>query len=166
MKGDPRIRRATDLELGIVNENFRRMWIDMGWEPQNLREDSAEVVTGFIERARAEGQFAAFVAEVDSEVVGSAACQVLSGLYPEIRLSASHLAGYIWGVYVAPAHRRRGIATGLTRATLDHLHAIGCTLVKLHASPFGEPVYRAMGFSDTNELALPTPSSSPTRGTS
>ena len=82
------------------------------------------------------------------------ACQILSGLYPEIRLGSSHLAGYIWGVYVRPDHRRLGLATKLTRAALDHLAGIGCAHVKLHASRDGERVYRAMGFRDTNELDL------------
>jgi GNAT superfamily N-acetyltransferase len=151
---DVAIRRAREAETGVVADHFRRMWLDIGWRPDALREDWADVVAAFVERARAEGDFAAFVAESDGEIVGTAACQVFSGLYPEIRLRASHLAGYVWGVYVRPSHRRLGLATRLTQAALDHLDAVGCTSVRLHASRDGAPVYRAMGFRETNELEL------------
>ena len=148
------IRRASDAELGVLAESFREMWADNGWEAESFREDWADVVAAFVERARAEGDFAAFVAEVDGEVIGTAACQVFAGLYPEIRLRSVHRAGYLWGVYVRPDQRQRGLATRLTQAALDYLEAIGCTRVNLHASQHGEPVYRKMGFRDTNELSL------------
>lgn len=152
--GDVTIRRAGDVDMGVLADNFRRMWLEIGWSPETLRGDWADVVAAFVERARSAGDFAAFVAEADAGVVGTAACQIFSGLYPEIRLPTSHLAGYVWGVYVRPDHRRRGLATRLTRAALDHLDALGCTVVRLHASRHGEPVYRAMGFRGTNELEL------------
>lgn len=154
MGNDGIIRRAGEDDTGVLADNFRRMWLDMGWRPESLREDGAPVVAAFVERARREGDFAAFLAEVDGEVVGSAACQLFAGLYPEIRRPGMHRAGYVWGVYVRPDHRRRGLATRLTRAALGHLEAIGCTRVTLHASREGAPVYRTLGFRDTNELAL------------
>lgn len=157
MRSEARIRRASGAETGLLAEHFRRMWLEIGWTPESFREDWAEVVARFVERARAEARFAGFVAETDTEVVGSAACQLFSGLYPEIRLAPSHRAGYVWGVYVRPDHRRRGLATRLTRAACDHLAALGCTVVRLHASRHGEPVYRSMGFRDTNELSLALP---------
>lgn len=156
MSGDAAIRRAREDDLGALAQNFRSMWLEIGWAPETLREDWADVVAAFVERARREDDFAAFVAEVDGAIVGTAACQVLSGLYPEIRRVSAHRAGYLWGVYVHPDHRRRRLATRLTQAALDHLDAVGCTTVRLHASQHGEPVYRAMGFGGTNELALKT----------
>lgn len=153
------IRTARAGDLGILAENFRSMWLEIGWGPDSLRDDWADVVREFVERARREGEFAAFVAESDGEVVGTAACQVFAGLYPEIRRLSAYRAGYVWGVYVRPDHRRLGLATRLTQAALDHLAAVGCTIVKLHASRAGEPAYRAMGFGDTNELVLELPRS-------
>jgi len=159
------IRRAEDRDLEVVAGNFRRMWLEIGWPPETLRHDWREVVSDFVERARMAGPFAAFLAEMDSEVVGTAACQIYAGLYPEIRTPAAHLAGYVWGVYVEPAHRRRGVAAKLTRAAIDHLQAVGCTRVRLHASLQGEPVYRRLGFRETNERDLevsdPAPASAP-----
>jgi ribosomal protein S18 acetylase RimI-like enzyme len=163
MPSDATIRMARDVDLAVLAANFRKMWLEIGWSPEALREDWVDVVGSFVEAARFASDFAAFVAEIDGEVVGSAACQILSGLYPEIRLGSSHRAGYIWGVYVHPDHRRLGLATELTRAALDHLGGIGCAHVKLHASRDGEHVYRAMGFRDTNELDLVLAGSGATR---
>jgi len=159
------IRKANEDELDIVADNFRRMWLEISWPPESLREDWRAVVSEFIAHARARGAFAAFLAEMDSEVLGTAACQIYTGLYPEIQRPAAHLAGYVWGVYVEPAHRRRGVAASLTRAAIDHLEAAGCTRVRLHASRQGEPVYRRLGFRGTNERDLelrgPAPTSAP-----
>lgn len=154
MTDDTCIRAAGESELPVLAEHFRRMWLDMGWRPESLRDDWRERVTAFVERARGDGGFAAFVAEAGGGVAGSAACQLACGLYPEIRRESSHRAGYVWGVYVRPEHRRRGLATGLTRAAVGHLESLGCTRVTLHASPDGDPVYRALGFTGTNELGL------------
>lgn len=151
---EPTIRRVTEADTGVLAESFREMWLEIGWSSEALRGDWREVVDVFVERARAQGDFAAFVGELGGEIVGTAACQVFSGLYPEIRRTDLHREGYIWGVYVRPDHRRLGLATRLTRAALEHLDALGCTRVRLHASAEGEPVYRAMGFGDTNELGL------------
>ena len=49
-------------------------------------------------------------------------------------------------VLVEPDYRRRGIATRLLRAALDHLRGAGVPVVKLDATPAGRPVYEALGF--------------------
>jgi ribosomal protein S18 acetylase RimI-like enzyme len=148
------VRAASEAELDVLAEHFREMWLEIGWHPETLRDDWYEVVATFIARARAENDFAGFVAETEGAVVGTAACQLGSALYPEIRRPSVHRAGYIWGVYVRPEYRRWGLARELTQAALGHLRQRGCTRVTLHASRAGDPVYRAMGFDGTNELGL------------
>lgn len=154
MAGEPTIRRAGEHDTGTLAEAFRLMWHESGFAEESFREDADARVAAFVERTREEGEFAAFLAEAEGAVVGTAACQTYAGLYPEIRRRAVHLTGYIWCVYVWPEHRRRGLATRLTRAALSHLEGIGCTRVRLHASRQGAPVYRALGFEPTNELGL------------
>jgi len=62
--------------------------------------------------------------------------------------------GYIWGVYVEPDWRRRGLARQLTETTLTYLRDLACTRVILNASPSGRPVYESMGFQPSNEMRL------------
>ena len=51
----------------------------------------------FIEQARRDLFYTAFVAEVDAHVVGSASCQLFAGLYPNILTADYRQYGYIWG---------------------------------------------------------------------
>ena len=154
MQSETTIRTASHRELDVLAESFREMWLAIGWRPESFRDDWKDVVSAFVAGARAENEFAWFLAEADGAIVGTAACELLSGLHPEIRHPSAHRAGYIWGVYVRPGYRRQGIATKLTEAAIDHLRSCGCTQVKLHASKAGARVYRSMGFGETNELAL------------
>jgi len=54
--------------------------------------------------------------------------------------------GWIGMMLVDSAHRRRGIATQLMQAGLDHLQAAGITNIKLDATPAGRPLYESLGF--------------------
>lgn len=49
-------------------------------------------------------------------------------------------------VLVDPTFRRKGIATALVRAALDHLESEGVAAVKLDATPEGAHVYESLGF--------------------
>jgi predicted N-acetyltransferase YhbS len=55
-------------------------------------------------------------------------------------------------VLVDPQFRRRGIATALTAAALDHLRRCGVATVKLDATPAGRPVYERLGFEPESLL--------------
>jgi ribosomal protein S18 acetylase RimI-like enzyme len=56
--------------------------------------------------------------------------------------------GYIYSMATNPEWRGRGIARGVVTALLDWFVAEGITAVDLHATAEGEPVYRALGFTD------------------
>lgn len=71
---------------------------------------------------------AVFAAEVDGALAG------LIGIYREASLKQSHKGG-IWGMYVDPAHRGRGIAAALLqRALAFAAERAGWWLVKLSAN--------------------------------
>jgi GNAT superfamily N-acetyltransferase len=60
----------------------------------------------------------------------------------------------IAGVYVQPAHRRRGIARELTEAAIAWARRRSCTLVRLSASQPAEALYRDLGFTAGREMVL------------
>jgi len=65
--------------------------------------------------------------------------------------------GYVMNVYVEPAWRRRGIASALMGAALDHARALGLGRVRLHATDDGRQTYARAGFlprEDGMELNL------------
>lgn len=69
-----------------------------------------------------------FVAEHAGELVG------LTGIVRGKRRKDAH-HGFIWGVYVQPAHRRRGVAQALVNAALQWAKGQGIAIVKLTVVP-------------------------------
>jgi uncharacterized protein (DUF952 family)/ribosomal protein S18 acetylase RimI-like enzyme len=150
-----RIRETRPEDDRLIARHFYRMWRDNDVAPERLRADWEARVVAFVAAARRDSAYRGFIAELEGiGIVGSTSCQLFTGLYPDVLEPAHRLYGYLWGVYVEPDHRRRGIARDLTQAALDYLRSIGCSQVRLHASPAGRPVYAELGFEATNEMRL------------
>lgn len=150
-----KIRAATPEEDVLIAEHFYQMWLDNDISPDAIVENWQETILEYIEMARRELGYQAFVATVADQIIGSAGCQKFAGLYPNIMRSSYRQDGYIWGVYVESAYRRQGIGAKLTAATLEHLRTLGCTQAVLNASPFGKPVYEQLGFIESNVMRMP-----------
>ncbi|MUG99804.1 GNAT family N-acetyltransferase [Scytonema sp. UIC 10036] len=148
------IKEATVSEDFLIAKHFYRMWLDLGVPEDAIAPDWLNITLEFVEQARQELSYKAFVAEIEGAVVGSTSCQLYSGLYPNIIKQQHRKYGYIWGVYVEPSYRRQGIAKQLTTQAVTHLKEIGCTRVLLNASPLGKPVYESLGFSSSNAMQL------------
>lgn len=148
------IREASLQEDSLIAEHFYQMWRDNDVPARSIQSDWLDITLQFIDRARRELCYKAFVAEVNGTVVGSASCQLFDGLYPQVLTEKYRKYGYIWGVYVDLPHRGRGIGKKLTLMAIDYLKSIPCTRVILHASPLGKPVYSSLGFSQSNQMQL------------
>jgi len=148
------IREASQAEDSLIAQHFYQLWRDNDVPADSIRSDWLATILQFIDRARQDLFYKAFVAEVGGAAIGSASCQLFAGLYPLALADNYRKYGYIWGVYVEPAYRKQGLAKRLTTEAIAHLQAIGCTRVILHASPSGKPVYSSLGFSATNEMGL------------
>ncbi|MBH8562813.1 GNAT family N-acetyltransferase [Nostoc sp. CENA67] len=148
------IREASSQEDSLIAQHSYQMWQDLGFSDEAINPEWLEITLEFIEQARQNLFYKAFVAEVDNIVVGSVGCQLFAGLYPNIFKAEYRKFGYIWGVYVEPFHRRQGIAKHLTKTAIAYLKEIGCTRVILNASPLGKPVYSSVGFSEGNAMEL------------
>ncbi|MBD2460609.1 GNAT family N-acetyltransferase [Oscillatoria sp. FACHB-1407] len=148
------IREASPGADALIAAHFYRLWQDNAIPGECIYPNWLDLTLKFIDRARRELSFKAFVAEVDGQIVGSASCQLFEGLYPQILTPQARQYGYIWGVYVEPPYRRQGIAQQLTKEAIAHLKSLGCTRAILHASPSGKSVYEHLGFSTSNEMRL------------
>lgn len=148
------VRNATPEDDVLLAKHFYQLWRDNDVADDAIRSDWQAVSCEFIDRARQELSFSAFIAEIDGIAVGSVSCQLFAGLYPLVLTDNYRKYGYIWNVYVESAQRGCGIGKDLTQRAIDYLKAIGCTRIFLHASPSGQPVYARIGFESTNEMRL------------
>ena len=85
------------------------------------------------------------VAEIDGALVGA----VIAG-WDGVR-------GWIYHLAVAPAHRRRGIATRLMRGAEAALRALGCSKINLQVRATNQGVvafYRALGYQIEERLSM------------
>lgn len=148
------IREAISQEDSIIAEHFYQLWLDIGVEKNSIKSNYRDIILKFIKQARQNLFHKSFVAEIDNVIVGSASCQIYTGLYPNVLTEEYRKYGYIWGVYVESSYRKKGIGKKLTNATAEYLKTIGCTKAILNASPAGKPIYESLGFSPSNGMQL------------
>ncbi|WP_008313135.1 GNAT family N-acetyltransferase [Leptolyngbya sp. PCC 6406] len=154
MPPSPIFRVAAPQDDPVIAQHFYRMWRDLGMADGMIQPHWQAICLDFIDHARGHLQYQAFVAEVAGAIIGSAGGQRFDGLYPWIIAYSDRQYGYLWGVYVEPDYRHRGIATRLTQLVVEHLQGIGCTKVVLNAAPKARPLYQRLGFGDSNLMEL------------
>lgn len=142
------IRQATPADLpvaadywnAIVKESWNEDWDEKypNWRAMFL---------SVVQKRLAQGLQRYYVAEANGEIAGCAGAQVGEAFFGAVR-------GYIEGVYVAPAFRRKGIASRLMRECIEWLQSMGCDAVRLQSTVEGRPLYESMGFTPTDELEL------------
>lgn len=102
--------------------------------------ESREIVS---QRLNPSGQRAIFGAFVGNALVG------VLGLQREGMKKLAHKA-YMWGMYVAPEHRRAGVGELLVRQVLQHAHALGVRQVNLGVNITNVAalkLYKKLGFT-------------------
>ena len=148
------IRKASSTETPLIAEHFYKMWRDLGVPAESIQSDWFDVTVQFIDSARQQLSYQAFVAVADGKIVGSASCQLFAGPYPNILAAEYRRYGYIWGVYVEASYRHRGIGSQLVGEAIAYLKSIGCTRAVLNAAPRAQPFYANLGFTEGNEMHL------------
>jgi GNAT superfamily N-acetyltransferase len=130
------------------------MFTDMGRDPSRLDEAwRRRNVAHFRRRPGETDLFAAYVVDGPE---GRLAASAVGWLNEHLIGTANPVGkvGYIANMCTDPAHRRRGYARATLVALLAWLRSTGITTVDLHATPDGEPLYRALGFTAPNDPAL------------
>ena len=95
-------------------------------------------------------QFAGFIVEVGGEPVASGCVWIMEVQPRPGRIGTA--AGYLLSMFTEPDHRGQGHATRIVRAAIRWAKSRGISVMLLHASDFGEPIYRRLGFERTREM--------------
>ena len=107
-----------------------------------MEADIPLVVAAEAARTDDPGSLTRFEGRIDGEIVGVSELLIADGV-----------AG-VYLVATAEAFRRRGVGAAMTSAALALAREHGFPVATLQASPLGEPLYRAMGFSTVAEYQL------------
>ncbi len=148
------IRESLPQDEFLIAEHLYRLVCEVLTPAEFIEPNYQEITLKFIAHARQTADFEAFVAEVDSAAIGSVSCQLYEKPYPQIVKAEYRRWGYIWGLYVEPEYRGKGIGQRLTGSAIDYLKSLNCSRAILHTSALGKLVYDNQGFTTSNELVL------------
>ena len=131
----------------IAIQAWRKMWIESGCNIDELKHDIDILTRQFIKYARGSLQYKTVIAkDISSDkVIGSLSTMLWQGDSP-ISTNDKHI-GTVWGVFVNPSYRRRGIGFSMMQSCCMHWKACGCSKgVLIYASEEGKRVYEKIGF--------------------
>ena len=137
-----------DYRIRFLNELYSHVEND---ETKIIRESLLRYFT----KAIPSGDFIAWVAEIDGKTVATSGMVVWQkpAIYGGVE---SGKLGYLLNFYTIPEARRKGIATKLLNELIKEAKLLGLRYLHLHASKYGEPIYRKAGFVEPQmpELTL------------
>jgi GNAT superfamily N-acetyltransferase len=147
------VRTATGKDLDLLVRHRRLMWEAIA--DFSIRDhDAADAVYRRWARDRMRSRrFAGFIVEVGAEPVASG-CVWIMDVQPRPGRSGT-AAAYLLSMFTEPDHRGEGHATRIVRAAIRWARSRGIPIMLLHASDFGEPIYRRLGFERTREMRRP-----------
>ncbi len=144
------IRSATEADIPVLVDYRIRMFLEAGWQGEERAREVGELFAEFFLNGLEQGVCHAWIAEAEGIAVGGVGL-MWETIPPSVRNPSGRQA-YVFGIFVEPGFRRRGIAKRLVKTTVDYATAHGCAAISLHASDAGRPVYEKMGFTDSSEL--------------
>jgi len=143
------IRRASLADAAVIAGHRRAMFEELG-----STRDIDLVARAFGEwlPSRLDQTYFHWFAAFDGRPVGSAGALLLD--WPPSPRDPRGGLGFIYNVYVEPAHRRRGLARAALEALHLWAHERGLGALALHASDDGRPLYETLGYLPTNEMRI------------
>ncbi len=151
------IRRATGADAGTIALHRVAMFRDMGTLEERDAQPLGAASRAYFADAIPSGRYVGWVVELGADPVGGGGLLVQSGLPRPENLDGAD-EGYLLNVFVAPEHRRRGLARRLTETILAWCREQGLARVVLHASDEGRALYESLGFrTPGNEMRLVLP---------
>jgi GNAT superfamily N-acetyltransferase len=146
------VRQATLDDIETIITHRRTMFYEMGVSDLEVRMQE-ERFRQWIVRHMQEGDYVGwFALAPDGQVAAGAGLWVHDWLPGPF--APDGVRGYVCNVYTEPAHRGHGLAHRLVQECVNECRRRRLTVVALHASSAGRPIYEEMGFADTSELRM------------
>lgn len=146
------LREANEADLPAAAELWIAMFEEMGtYGASDFTPEWRQCFCRYFARRMAADQARYFVGETNGAIVATAAA-IIRDRDP-LGIDGQQ-TGFILGVSVLPAYRRRGLAKRLTQRCVEWLKSLGCKRIRLHASNAARSLYESMGFTASSEMEL------------
>jgi GNAT superfamily N-acetyltransferase len=147
-----RIRKASVEDLNHILHHRIAMFKEMGFQDAMTLERVENASREYFNDSLRSGKYIAWLAEgLNGQVVGGGGIVVADWPgYPGETLAER---AWILNMYTEPAARRFGVAKRLLEIMVEWCRVRGFTMVSLHASSAGRPLYERVGFQQTNEMS-------------
>jgi len=129
------------------------MFQDMGYRDEiALDSMTAKFRVWLLEHMNAGDYHAWLISAPDGSIAAGAGLWLMD--WPPHMIGQGTRRGNILNVYTGGNFRRQGLSRRLMEAVLLWCRENGVDTIILHASPAGLSLYKAMGFTPTNEMRL------------
>lgn len=139
-------------------EALVQLRISLLYEAGNLHRDTPtaaliEAIRQYLTKTLPTGQFVAWVALVNSEIIGTSGVVMFEK--PPVYGNLLGLDAYIMNIYTVSNWRGKGVATALLREIIRYVKTTEARRIWLHATEDGKRLYEKFGFvSTTKEMEL------------
>jgi ribosomal protein S18 acetylase RimI-like enzyme len=138
------IRAVAPADLDLICHHREEMFRDAGSDEQSLAV-MTENFRPWLEPRLADGSYFGFILIATGEPAGGVGLMLID--WPPHPLHpAQDRRGYVLNLFVEPEHRRKGLARRLMRLAEDELSRRGVSLLVLHATEKGRPLYSDLGW--------------------
>jgi GNAT superfamily N-acetyltransferase len=144
------LRRATPDDADEL-VRLRRVMYD-AMDIDHASTEWAESCAALIREGLAAGWLGAYVVDADMRV-RSGGVGLIARRLPGPR-NPSGRTGHVQSMATDPEYRGRGYARAVFGALMAWFEEQGVPTVDLHATPYGEPLYRSFGFTEATYPAL------------
>jgi GNAT superfamily N-acetyltransferase len=145
------IRAITARDLELICRHREEMFLDAGSPKADLA-DMTEHFRLWLAPRLADGSYFGFVATSYDVPIASIGLMVIDWP-PHPSHPTQSERGYVLNVFVEPDFRRQGLASRLMRRAEAEFVKRGVQFAILHATEKGHPLYRALGWNTTSEMA-------------
>ena len=148
-----KVRLATPKDLDTLVRHRRGMWVDIShFSEEQLDAGDRDYRRWARPRLRS-GTLVGFIAETPGGTPVASGCVWMMPRQPR-PMWGGPTVPYLLSMYTEPGQRGKGHATRIVREAVRWARKEGYDAITLHASDYGESIYRREGFRRTVEMRL------------
>ena len=148
-----RLRLATAKDLDVLVRHRRGMWVDIAHFTEEQLDDGDRAYRRWARPRLRFGNLVGFIVETPRGGAIASGCLWMMPRQPRPMVQ-SLTVPYLLSMFTEPEHRGKGYASRIVREAVRWARAHGYDAVTLHASEYGESIYRREGFTRTVEMRL------------